>query len=121
MGVHRANRLAEEMKKEISEILRDEIKDPRVGFVSVTRVEVSSDLRYARVYVSVLGDPVERREAEKALKKAGGFIRSQLAHRIRLRYTPELTFKLDESIEHGIRISSLFKQGLDDDLTAEDI
>ena len=120
MGVHRANRLAEEMKREISDILRDEIKDPRVGFVSVTRVEVSSDLRYARIFVSVLGDQAERRELEKALKKAGGFIRSQLAHRIRLRYTPELTFKLDESIEHGIRISSLFRQGLVDDLKAED-
>ena len=103
MGVHRANRLAEEMKKEISEILRDEIKDPRVGFVSVTRVEVSSDLRYARVYVSVLGDPVERGRG-KALKRQDSLDR--LAHRIRL-HTPRTDFKLDESIEHGIQFPAL--------------
>jgi len=119
MAVHRANRLAEEMKKEISDILREEIKDPRVGFVSVTRVEVSPDLRYARAFVSVLGDPEEQQQAEKALKKATGFIRTQLAHRIRLRYTPELSFKLDGSIEHGVRIASLLDQCLDSDLGVE--
>ncbi|MGI6648244.1 MAG: 30S ribosome-binding factor RbfA [Bacillota bacterium] len=116
MGFHRANRLAEEMKKEVSQILREEIKDPRVGFVSVTRVEVSSDLRYAKVFISVLGSQEERQEVARALKRAGGFIRSELARRIRLRFTPELTFKIDDSIEHGVRIANILDQVKNDDL-----
>lgn len=116
MGFHRANRLAEEMKKEVSQILREEIKDPRVGFVSVTRVEVSSDLRYAKVLISVLGSQEERQEVARALKRAGGFIRSELARRIRLRFTPELTFKIDDSIEHGVRIANILDQVKNADL-----
>ena len=110
MSFNRAHRLAEEMKKEISQIFREEIKDPRVGFASITRVEVSSDLRYARVFVSVLGSTEERRQAITAIKKAGGFIRSELARRIRLRYMPELNFHLDESIEYGVRIANIIKE-----------
>jgi ribosome-binding factor A len=108
------------MKKEISDILREEIKDPRVGFTSVTRVEVSSDLRYARVFISILGNLEERQQMEKVLKKAGGFIRSQLAQRIRLRYTPELSFKMDESIEYGVRIASLLDQIVESDSEVEE-
>ena len=74
MSFNRANRLAEELKKEISQIFREEIKDPRIGFASITRVEVSSDLRYARLLVSILGSPEEQKKGITALKKAGGFI-----------------------------------------------
>ena len=116
MGFHRANRLAEEMKKEVSQILREEIKDPRVGFVSVTRVDASSDLRYAKVFISVLGSQEERQEVAQALKRASGFIRSELARRIRLRFTPELTFKIDDSIEHGVRIANILDQVKNADL-----
>lgn len=110
MAGRRAYRLAEEMKREISQIIREEIKDPRFNLVSVTRVEVSSDLRYAKVYISVLGSEEDQQKVDQAFKKAGGFIRTELASRIRVRHVPELAFKLDKSIEHGVRIATILEQ-----------
>jgi ribosome-binding factor A len=106
----RPERLAEAIKKEISELLRDELKDPRIGFVSITSVEVSKDLRYANVFASVFGDPAVQSASIEALQKAHGFIRGELGKRIRLRYTPEITFKLDHSISNGTRIIALMEE-----------
>ncbi|NPV92003.1 MAG: 30S ribosome-binding factor RbfA [Firmicutes bacterium] len=110
MTAHRAVRLAEEIKREIAQIFREELKDPGIGFASITRVEVSKDLRYAKVFVSVMGSPPERKKALEAMQRATGYIRAGLSQRIRVRFMPELTFKLDESIEQGVRIAKLIDQ-----------
>ena len=107
---YRPERLAEAIKKEVSELLRDEMKDPRVGFVSITTVRVSKDLRYADIYASVFGEPAEQEAAMKALENAQGFLRSELGKRIRLRHTPEIEFKLDQSIKHGVRLIKLLDE-----------
>ena len=99
----RPERLAEAIKKEVSALLR-EMKDPRIGFVTVTTVEVSSDLRYAKVFVSVFGREAQQEDALKALRRAQGFVRTELGRRIRLRHTPEVTFVLDRSIGEGARV-----------------
>ena len=95
---------------ELSDLLRTRVKDPRVGFASVTRVEVSGDLRHAKVFVSVMGTEKEQTVTIQALKHATGFLRSELASRITLRYMPELAFKLDTSIEQGSRILELIRK-----------
>lgn len=106
----RSERLAEAIKKEVSELLRDEIKDPRIGFVSITAVKVSKDLRYADIFASVYGEPADQKASMEALAKAQGFIRSELGKRIRLRYTPEINFKLDQSIGQGVRLIKLMEE-----------
>lgn len=107
MTSHRANRVAEEIKKEVTQMLSKEIKDPRVGFVTVTDVEVTPDIRYAKVFISILGDDETKAQSLQALEKAKGFVRCELGKRIRLRYTPEVCFKFDPSIEYGSRIMKL--------------
>lgn len=109
-NVYRQERLGELIAAELSELLRTRVKDPRVGFASITHVEVSADLRHAKVFVSVMGSSEERSETMKALKHAAGFLRHELASRIVLRYMPELVFKLDTSIEEGARILALIEQ-----------
>lgn len=112
---HRPERLAEEIKKEISEMLRTELKDPRIGFVSVTGVDVSPDLRYARIHTSILGSSGEQKATMDVLQRAQGFIRSELMRRIRLRHAPEISFKLDQSISRGARIMELLERVKDDE------
>ncbi|MEW8977291.1 MAG: 30S ribosome-binding factor RbfA [Symbiobacterium sp.] len=109
-GSQRAARVGEEMRDILAELLRDEVKDPRIGFVSIVKVEVSRDLRHAKIYVSVLGNEQQKAETMKGLTSATGFLRSEVARRLQLRYTPELHFTLDESIEHGQRIAQLLVQ-----------
>lgn len=106
----RANRVAEQMKKEIADILKRKVKDPRVEFVTVTDVEVTGDLQQATVYVTVLEQQVKQQEALKGLEKAKGIIRSEVGTRIRLRKTPELSFQIDESIAYGNHIDDLLRQ-----------
>ncbi|MBW8348912.1 30S ribosome-binding factor RbfA [Bacillus sp. IITD106] len=106
----RANRVGEQMKKELGEIISRKIKDPRVGFVTVTDVHVTGDLQQATVYISVLGDEEQKENTLKGLDKAKGFIRTEIGQRIRLRKTPEISFEFDESIGYGNRIESLLKQ-----------
>jgi ribosome-binding factor A len=121
MTEQRAHRVAEEIKREVSDILRKDLKDPRLaglGLISVTGVDVSRDLRYARIYISVLGDAQEAGQAVNTLKKATGFIRSEIGRRIRLRYTPELTFQADSSIAYGAHINRLLN-GLNRDESNE--
>ncbi|MFC5558104.1 30S ribosome-binding factor RbfA [Ureibacillus thermophilus] len=105
----RANRVAEQMKKELGDIIGRKLKDPRVGFVTVTAVELTGDLQQATIYFTTLGTEEERNETLKALEKAKGFIRSEIGHRIRLRRTPEITFKFDTSIEYGNKIEQLLR------------
>jgi ribosome-binding factor A len=104
----RINRINEEAKKEISAIVR-ELKDPRVDSArcSVVAVEVTNDLRWCKVYISVLGDAEQQEAAIAGLKNAAGFVRRELAHRLSLRYTPEVLFQLDHSIEHGAEINRI--------------
>ncbi|HWL13037.1 MAG TPA: 30S ribosome-binding factor RbfA [Ureibacillus sp.] len=105
----RSNRIAEQMKKELGDIITRKIKDPRVGFVTVTDVAVTGDLQQATVYISSLGNDKDREETLKALLKASGFIRTEIGHRIRLRRTPEITFEFDSSIEYGNKIDALLR------------
>ncbi|WP_342525817.1 30S ribosome-binding factor RbfA [Chryseomicrobium sp. FSL W7-1435] len=106
----RANRVAEQMKKEIADILKRKVKDPRVEFVTVTDVEVTGDLQQATVYVTVLEQQVKQEEALKGLEKAKGIVRSEVGKRIRLRKTPELAFQVDESIAYGNHIDDLLRK-----------
>ncbi|MBD8031797.1 MULTISPECIES: 30S ribosome-binding factor RbfA [Solibacillus] len=110
----RSNRVGEQMKKEITEIIARKIKDPRVGFVTVTDVAVTGDLQQATVYITSLGNDRERSETLQALEKASGFIRSEVGSRIRLRRTPELAFEFDTAIEYGNKIDALLR-GLHED------
>ncbi|SFA41653.1 ribosome-binding factor A [Parageobacillus thermantarcticus] len=106
----RATRVGEQMKKELSDIIGRKLKDPRIGFVTVTDVRVTGDLQQAKVYISVFGDEEQRQNTLKGLEKAKGFIRSEIGQRIRLRKTPEIFFEIDESIEYGNRIEQLIRQ-----------
>ncbi|ACL69542.1 30S ribosome-binding factor RbfA [Halothermothrix orenii] len=110
MKRQRARRLGELLKKEISDIILREVKDPRIGFISVTDVEVSNDLRHAKVFVSVYGDEKERKETMEGLEKATGYIRKLIGERVKVYYTPEILFRYDDSLEHGARINELLKK-----------
>ncbi|NSW90730.1 MAG: 30S ribosome-binding factor RbfA [Firmicutes bacterium] len=112
----RIYRISEEIKREISSIIQNELKDPRLPeFVSVVSVDTTRDLRYARVYISVLGNEEDKKNAIEGLKNAAGFIRREIGHRIKLRYTPELIFELDNSIEQGIYINKLINDTIKGD------
>lgn len=115
MSQKRVLRASETIKRELGFILDRKIEDPRIGMVTVTRVDLSEDLRYAKVYVSFLGDQAEREASFRLLIKARKFIRGELAHRLRLRVAPELTFLIDDSSENYIRIARVLKQIEDED------
>jgi ribosome-binding factor A len=99
-----------QLKREISKILQEDLKDPRIGFVTITRINLTLDLRYARVYFSVMGDDKVKEESLKGIKSAIGFIRKLIAERMKLRYVPELYFKLDNSIEYSINLEKTFER-----------
>ena len=103
----RQQRVREAYKQELGRLIQRQLKDPRIGFVSVTDVDISGDLRQAKVYVSVLGDGESKRKTMEALEGARTYLRTEMGKRVRLRYTPELFFFLDESIERGIRLKNL--------------
>ncbi|MCA1062415.1 30S ribosome-binding factor RbfA [Rossellomorea sp. AcN35-11] len=117
---HRANRVGEQMKKELSDIIGRKIKDPRIGFVTVTDVQVTGDLQQAKVYITVLGGEDQRENTLKGLAKAKGFIRSEVGQRIRLRKTPEIIFEFDESIDYGNHIESLLRRVQDEPEESKD-
>lgn len=104
---NRRRRLAELLKKEISDLVVREIKDPRIGFVSITSVDLSADLRHAKVLISVLGNENERKASLAGLRSATGFIKRELGNRLRLKYVPSISIVYDDSIEQGARIISL--------------
>lgn len=100
----RMDRVNQQFKREIGNIIHHELGDPRLGFVTVTHVSVSRDLQNARVYFTVLGDAVQREAAQKGLESAAGMIRKLVGQRVKLRYTPEMSFAYDKSVELGARI-----------------
>jgi len=109
----RLYRIEEEIKREISDIINNELKDPRIkGLISITKVTVTKDLKHSKVYISILGNENDSVEAIKALKKGSGFIRREVSHRLSIRYTPEFEFIHDHSIEHGTYISELIEKTL---------
>ena len=106
---NRMNKVDEELKKEISNIISLELKNPHLtGLISVSKVKTTPDLRFARVFVTMINEK-SKKENLAILKKSSGFIRSSLAKRVNLRYTPELVFEFDESIEYGSRIDEILK------------
>jgi ribosome-binding factor A len=105
--MHRVNEL---LLEEIAQLLQRGIKDPRIGFVSVIRVETTRDLKNARVYVSVYGEETDQAEALQGLSSAAGYIRHQLFRSLSLKTIPNLSFVLDDSIAHGVHIASVLKQ-----------
>lgn len=108
---NRMIRINDEIKKEVAEIIRSELKDPRIGAItSVLKVDTTNDLKFCKVYVSILGDKPKKEEVMQVLKNASGFIRKQVAMKINLRNTPEFKFELDESLEYSIRISKLIDE-----------
>ncbi len=105
----RLGRIEEEYKKELSQIIGYELKNPNVtGLISVTKVKVTNDLKYAKIFVSILNSK-NIKETLAGLKKSSGFIRSELARKVNLRNTPELIFELDDSLEYGARIDSILR------------
>lgn len=108
----RLRRVNEAVRQVLSDAITQDLKDPRVGFVTVTAVDVSPDLRHARVFVSVLGDPAAREATLDGLGAAHGFLQSRIAGELRLKHTPTLNFAIDDSIERGMRISELIDREL---------
>lgn len=106
----RKEKVAQRIKKEVSEIIHDEIKDPRIGFLTITKVELTSDLRLAKISYSILGTPEQEISAECGLKSAQKFIRKLLGERLKIRYTPEICFKIDKSSEYSIYMNKIFEQ-----------
>jgi ribosome-binding factor A len=106
----RIHRVAEQIKKEVSQLIQNELKDPRVGFITVTDVEVTGDLQEATIYISILGNESQKQDSLEGLKKAEGFIRREVGKRIRLRHTPEISFVFDGSIEYGNKIEKILSQ-----------
>src|ERR671939_1290988 len=110
MAKDRIRRVNQAVREVLSEAITTELKDPRVGFVTVTAVETSPDLRHARVYVSVLGNPGERRRSLKALDSAHGFLQRRVGSELRMKNTPQLQFVYDDTAERGMRITELLDQ-----------
>lgn len=109
-NTNRMDRVNEQLKKEISIIIDENLKNPNItGIISVTKVRTSPDLKFARVYISLLNSKSKKNTLE-GLKNASGYIRTELAKRVNLRYTPELTFEIDESMEYGSRIENILKE-----------
>ena len=114
MATNRINRINEEIQRELASLIRT-VKDPRVhGLISITRVDTTTDLRYCRVFVSVL-DHSDVKEVVKGLKSAAGYLRRELGRVLTLRYTPELQFIEDDSIERGVRMVSMIDRVLEED------
>ena len=103
----RKDKVQDAIQKEVSSIIQNELKDPRLGFVTITAVEITQDLRYAKIFYSVLGKEEEHKKSQKALDSASGFIRRLIAERLQLRFAPEIAFKEDKSSEYSVRIQEV--------------
>jgi ribosome-binding factor A len=106
----RSERIGELILAEIADLITREIKDPRIGFLTCTRIEMSDDLRHAKVFVSSFGTEPEKARMLRGLSSATGYIRRHLGRALHLRYTPELSFLLDDSLEHGAKIAQILRQ-----------
>jgi ribosome-binding factor A len=108
----RRARIADQIQRELAEAIRLELRDPRVGLITLTGVELSGDQSHAKVFFTVLGAESAARDAAEGLHRAAGFLRSQLAHRLTTRKVPELHFEFDESVERGVRLSRLIDEAV---------
>ena len=106
----RKDKVQDAIQKEVSSIIQNELKDPRLGFVTITAVEITQDLRYAKIFYSVLGKDEEHKKSQEALNSASGFIRRLIAERIQLRFAPEIVFKEDKSSEYSVRIQEVLDE-----------
>ncbi len=102
--------MASLIQMELSEVVLRKLKDPRIGFLTLTGVDVAPDLKYARVYYSLLGDAKQKQDTQAALEHAAGFLQHEISDALRLRFTPKLTFQLDESAEQGERIERILRK-----------
>jgi ribosome-binding factor A len=107
MNTSRRGRIADQIQRELAEVVRLEMRDPRVGMITLTGVELSNDQSHAKVFFTVLGAPSDAEDTREGLQRAAGFLRSSLAHRLTTRKVPELHFEYDESVERGMRLSKL--------------
>ncbi len=112
MTTSRHARIADQIQRELAELVRLELRDPRVGLVTITGVELSRDQSHAKVFFTVLGAPSDEEHAQEGLQRAAGFLRSALAHRLTTRKVPELHFAYDESVERGVRLSRLIDEAV---------
>ncbi len=111
----RTRRIADQIQRQLAELIQTEVRDPRIGMVTITGVEVTHELEHAKVYFTVLGEAAEAEESARILNRAAGFLRSALARRLKLRTTPQLHFVYDQSVEHGNRLSALIDQAVSSD------
>jgi ribosome-binding factor A len=109
MGELRVRKIQEFIKQEVSNILLRELKDPRIGFITVTDAKITGDLREATVYVSLYGSAEQKKDTLAALKSANGYIRSEVGRRLQIRYSPEIEFKEDTSLDYGMKIDKILK------------
>ena len=112
MPAPRQARIADQIQRELAELVRLEVRDPRVGMVTITGVELSRDQSHAKVYFTVLGAASDGEQAREGLQRAAGFLRTQLAHRLTTRTVPNLAFAYDESVERGVRLSRLIDEAV---------
>jgi ribosome-binding factor A len=115
----RLRRIADQIQRELAELIRTEVKDPRVGMVTLTDVEVTADHAHAKVFFTLLGSEQALHDSEQALQHAAGFLRTQLAHRLRLRTVPQLRFVYDASVERGMRLSRLIDEAVQETPAAD--
>jgi ribosome-binding factor A len=120
MSSQRPGRVQEAIRQEASKIIQVEMRDPRIGFITVTKVDLTDDLRYARIYFSILGEKKDKRKALAGLNSAKGYIKGLLADRIKLRFMPEIAFAIDESLEHTKHIYDILDQIKKEKRDAED-
>ncbi|MDB5862257.1 MAG: ribosome-binding factor [Betaproteobacteria bacterium] len=112
----RTRRIAEQIQREIAELIRTELKDPRIpAFITITDVEVTKDQEHAKIFFTTLAESADVKETTAALKRAAGFLRTQLAHRMKLRTVPQLDFKYDASVERGMKLSRLIDEAVASD------
>jgi ribosome-binding factor A len=111
----RARRVADQIQRELPELIRQEVKDPRVGMLTITEVEVNRDMEFAKVFFTTLGGEVEHAACLQGLQRASGFLRSQLSHRMQLRVVPKLTFVYDRSVEYGMQLTHLIEAAVAED------
>ena len=120
MKQRRMARLAEAIREQVAELIASKLKDPRIGFVTVTRVELTSDQRLARILFGVLGDEAARKKTLEGLRQAQGFVRRELAQRLRLRFTPEVVFEFDRDLDATDRVARLLAEAQSPSLPPED-
>jgi ribosome-binding factor A len=110
MQFQRKDRVGDSIKKEVSRMIQQELKDPGIGFVTITDVDVSPDLKRARIYYSILGDEESKTKTARALHRASGFVQHEIGKRLRLKHIPEVEFRFDGSVEYGARIEKLIQK-----------